>query len=108
MRQRRGGHDPGRVAVDVAVLLADGGEAIFDLAVLRDRPTLFRPVASDPTTWRLLSTMDTAVLNRLRAARAVARETAWAQLCDTHGGLPETTAAGHPCQGWSWISTGRS
>jgi hypothetical protein len=29
-------HRPGRVAVDLAVMLADGGEAIADLAVLRD------------------------------------------------------------------------
>ena len=35
-RQRKGGHDPGRVAVDVAVMLADGGEVIADLAVLRE------------------------------------------------------------------------
>lgn len=32
LRQRQGGHDPGRIAVDVAVMLADGGEAIADLA----------------------------------------------------------------------------
>jgi hypothetical protein len=99
LRQRRGGHDPGRVAVDVAVMLADGGEAICDLAVLRDQPGLFGPVASDPTAWRLLSTMDTAVLDRLRAARAVAREIAWAQRIDTRDGLPETTAAGQPVPG---------
>lgn len=45
MRQRNGGHDPGRVAVDVAVMLADGGEAISDLAVLPvelNRPRLTR------------------------------------------------------------------
>jgi len=45
--QRQGGHDPGRVAVDLAVMLADGGEAISDLAVLRDQAQLFGPVASD-------------------------------------------------------------
>jgi hypothetical protein len=99
VRQRRGGHDPGRVAVDVAVMLADGGEAISDLAVLRDQEALFGPVASDPTAWRLLSMMDSAVLGRLRAARAVAREIAWAQLADTRGTLPETTAAGVPVPG---------
>lgn len=33
-RQRPGGHDPGRVAVDVAVMLADRDETISDLAVL--------------------------------------------------------------------------
>jgi hypothetical protein len=40
-RQRGGWHDPGRVALDVAVLLADGGQTISDLAVLRDQPDLF-------------------------------------------------------------------
>src|SRR5918994_2941282 len=79
LRQRRGGHDPGRIAVDVAVMLADGGEAISDLAVLRDQAALFGPVASDPTAWRLLSDLDGAALDRLRAARAQARELAWAQ-----------------------------
>ncbi len=48
LRQRQGGHDPGRVAVDVAVMIADGGEAIADLAVLRDQAELFGAVASDP------------------------------------------------------------
>jgi hypothetical protein len=58
LRQRLGGHDPGRIAVDVAMMLADGGEAICDLAVLRDQATLFGPVASDSTAWRLLSNLD--------------------------------------------------
>jgi hypothetical protein len=35
LRVRRSGHDPGRVAVDLAVMLADGGETIADLAVIR-------------------------------------------------------------------------
>src|SRR5262245_20243709 len=35
LRQRESGHDPGRIALDLAVMLADGGEAIADLAVLR-------------------------------------------------------------------------
>src|SRR5690349_4572236 len=60
LRQRRGVHDPGRVAVDLAVMLADGGTTISDLAVLRDQAGLFGPVASDPTAWRLLSDMDSA------------------------------------------------
>ncbi|GIM83979.1 hypothetical protein Sar04_14990 [Salinispora arenicola] len=72
LRVRRAGHDPGRVAVDVAVILADGGEAIADLAVLRDQAGLFGPVASDPTAW-VLSGMDGAALARLRQARALPR-----------------------------------
>lgn len=49
LRPRGTGHDPGRVAVDLAVMLADGGEAIADLALLRDQADVFGPVASTPT-----------------------------------------------------------
>ena len=44
----------GRVIADLAVLLADGGETISDLGVLRDQPGLFGPVASTATAWRVL------------------------------------------------------
>jgi len=40
LRMRESGHDPGRVAVDLALMVADGGEAISHLAVLRDQPDL--------------------------------------------------------------------
>ena len=96
LRQRRSGHDPGRIAVDLAVMLADGGQAIADLAVLRDQAELFGPVASDPTAWRLLSAVDGMALGRLRQARAAARELAWAQAIETRGALPSSTAAGRP------------
>lgn len=99
MRQRDSGHDPGRVAVDVAVMLADGGEAICDLAVLRDQSDLFGSVASDPTAWRVLAGIDAGALARLRTARAAARELAWAQAAETRGGLSESTAAGHRVPG---------
>jgi hypothetical protein len=99
LRVRQSGHDPGRVAVDLAVMLADGGEAIADLAVLRNQADLFGPVASDPTAWRLLSDLDATGLARLRAARAQAREVAWAQAAETRSGLPESTAAGVPVPG---------
>ena len=69
VRRRRGRHDPGRVAVDLAVMIADGGEAISDLAVLRDQAELFGPAASDPTAWRLLSDLDSGMLGRLRGWR---------------------------------------
>ena len=52
-RQRRSAHEPGRVLVDLAVMLADGGRGISGLAVLRDQPGLFGPVASTATAWRL-------------------------------------------------------
>ena len=97
--RRAGGHDPGRVALDVAVMIADGGKAIADLGVLRAQPQLFGAVASDPTAWRALELVDTAALGRLRAARAAARDVAWAQLCETRGGLPASKAAGRDVPG---------
>jgi hypothetical protein len=39
---------------DVAVMLADGGNCLSDLAVLRDQPELFGEVASHATAWRTL------------------------------------------------------
>lgn len=38
-RQRQPVHEPGRVAVDLAVMFADGGEAIADLACYATSPT---------------------------------------------------------------------
>lgn len=85
LRPRGTGHDPGRVATDLAVMLADGGETITDLSVLRDQGAVFGPVASTPTAWRLLAAVDEAVLASMRAARASAREIAWLQTAE-HGG----------------------
>lgn len=47
-------------------MLADGGEAIADLAVLRDQGEVFGPVASTPTAWRLLADTDQRTLTALR------------------------------------------
>jgi hypothetical protein len=71
-------HAPGRVFTDLAVAVADGADAISGIAVLGDRQDLFGPVASMPTTWRVLDRIDDTHLGAVRAARAHARETAWA------------------------------
>jgi hypothetical protein len=71
-------HAPGRVFTDLAVAVADGADAISGIAVLRDRQDLFGPVASMPTSWRVLDRIDQEHLPRVRAARAAAREAAWA------------------------------
>jgi hypothetical protein len=78
-------HDPGRILVDLAVAIADGAEAISDIAVLADQAALFGPVASDSTCWRLLEALDQAALAAVAAARARAREVAWAQRAETTG-----------------------
>ena len=85
-RKRDGvGHDPGRVWTDLAVTVADGGETITDLAVLRNQGALFGPVASTATAWRVLDSVDATVLSGLRTARAHARQVAWAQRAETTG-----------------------
>ncbi|WP_328946312.1 IS1380 family transposase [Streptomyces sp. NBC_00250] len=99
LRPRGTGHDPGRVAVDLAVMLADGGEAIRDLAALRDQRDVFGPVASTPTAWRVLAGIDTAALNALRAARAQAREIAWLQADETGHHTPASHAGGRELPG---------
>jgi hypothetical protein len=99
-RQRRSAHDPGRVAIDFAVLLADGGDTIADLAVLRQQPRLFGQVASDATAWRVLASIDDAALVRVRAARAAARELVWAQLVQTRRSLPATVVLGRALPGF--------
>jgi Transposase DDE domain group 1 len=81
-KQRRRGHDRGRVLADLAVMIADGGTAISDLAVLRDQPNLFGEVASTPTAWRTLEAVDAAALARIAQARAAARRRVWAAGAD--------------------------
>jgi hypothetical protein len=73
-------HLDAAVLRDLAVMLADGGDCLSDLAVLRDQPELFGPVASTPTAWRVVERIgkDPNGLARLRAARAHARARAWA------------------------------
>src|SRR5487761_1733777 len=76
--KRRRRHDPGRVLVDLAVTLADGGECIADLATLRQQPDFFGQVASTPTAWRVLDSIGELLLERLQLARARARARVWA------------------------------
>jgi Transposase DDE domain group 1 len=79
VRERASRHCPGRALRDVAVMLADGGDALCDVRALRDEPALFGPVASDATAWRAIASVDADRLDAIRRARAVAREWVWAQ-----------------------------
>lgn len=71
-------HAPGRVFTDLACAIADGADCVSGIGALVDRQDLFGPVASMPTTWRLLNRIDAAHLGGVRAARAAARDRAWA------------------------------
>ena len=71
-------HAPGRVFTDLAVAVADGADAISGISVLGDREDLFGPVASMPTTWRVLDRIDADHLDAVREGRSAARALAWA------------------------------
>lgn len=79
MRSRRGGHDPGRIFRDLAVMLADGGEALADLGAIREQTALFGAVASDSTAYRAIEGIarEPELLDGLRSARKGARERVW-------------------------------
>ena len=93
-RVRRSAHRPGRVLVDVAVMIADGGEAIADLAVLRNQPGLFGQVASPATCWRVLDLVDADMVADLKRARATARERAWLLRSEAGRSLPTVVCGG--------------
>ena len=87
-------HDRGRVLVDVAVMLADGGEAIADIDVLRHQVAVLGPIASPPTVWRTFDELTPAALKRIEVARARVRRHVWAQLVASDAGLPASKVAG--------------
>jgi hypothetical protein len=91
---RRGfvpGHDRGRVLVDVATMIAAGGEAIADIDTLRHQREVLGPVASAPTVWRALDELNPASLKRIEKARVVTRARVWDLI---PGGLPASVVAG--------------
>jgi hypothetical protein len=79
LKQRRRGHDPGRVVRDLAVMLADGGECVSDLGVVREQGALFGEVASDSTAFRMVQRIarTPGMLDALRDAHAQARARFW-------------------------------
>ena len=73
-------HRVGKVLADPAVMLADGGDCLSDLVVLRDQPGLFGPVASTRPPGGCSSASAQGgerSLAGLRLARAQARRRAW-------------------------------
>jgi Transposase DDE domain group 1 len=80
-RAPRAVHDPGKVIADLAAAVALGGDCLADIAVLREQPKLAGPVASDPVVSWLVAALAAdgpQALKAIRAARAAAREQAWA------------------------------
>ena len=106
LRERRAGHDPGRVLIDVAVAIADGAITITDIQALADHEGLHGPagsVASTSTIWRLLAAIGNdqqaggGMLTRIRLARALARDRAWTARGELTGSeLPGSRAVARP------------
>ena len=100
LRERRAGHDPGRVLVDVAVAIADGAVTISDVQALADQQGLHGPtgsVASTSTIWRILDGVANTpgMLTAIRQGRAQARDRAWLARGELTGAeLPGSRAAG--------------
>jgi hypothetical protein len=84
-------HDPGKVILDLAVMLALGGDCLADVAQLRAYPEVFGPVASDPTVSRCIAVLAAdapAALAAINTARAQARAQGWSaagELAADHG-----------------------
>ncbi len=73
-------HDPAKVVLDLALLLALGGDCLSDVALLREQPAVFGRVASDPTVSRTIDALaadQVRALTAINTARALARKAAW-------------------------------
>lgn len=71
-------HRPGRTMAQMTLALADGATAVSDIAVLRNQPAVAGRVASEATVWRTFDAVGPVELGGIAAARAAARERAWA------------------------------
>ncbi len=85
-------HDRGQVLTDVSVMLADGGEAISDINVLRHQSQVLGPVGSAPTVWRTLDEITPAKLGKIHTGRARTRRHVWS-LLEATGGVPASKVA---------------
>src|SRR5437763_10807612 len=84
IKQRRRGHDPGRVVRDLAVMLVDGGECVSDLGAVREQDAKFGAVASESTAFRVVDRIasEAGMSNEVGVAQARARARFW-QLVST-------------------------
>ncbi|MEX5713851.1 IS1380 family transposase [Parafrankia sp. FMc6] len=87
-------YDRGQLAVDLALTLLLGGEAISDFQGLRHLAPVTGPVASTPTVWRFLDEAGEETLARLGRAVAAFRRRWWDLLAARPKGFPWLTVAG--------------
>lgn len=103
-------HDPAKVLLDLAVSLALGGDCLADIALLREQPGVYGPVASDPTVSRTIDVLASdapRALAAINTARAAARARVW-ELAGKYAPGHGADAQSPLVVDWSWISTRRS
>jgi hypothetical protein len=81
-------HDRGQVLTDTAVMMADGGNTMRAIEVLRHQRDLLGEVASPATLSRTLGGIDATGLERIDAARAQVRTRVWTLIAARHGRIP--------------------
>jgi len=67
-------------------MIADGGEAIADIEVLRHQAPVLGAVASQATVWWALDEISTGQVKKIAAARASTRRHVWALLAESDSG----------------------
>ena len=73
-------HDRGKVLVQMALVLAGGGESCADIEHLRAQQEMFGSVPSDSTVYRTLHEFDAQQRSELLSALAEVRATVWKKL----------------------------
>ena len=81
-------HDRGNVLVQMALVLAGGGESCLDVEHLRAQEDLFGSVPSDSTVWRTFHQLSAETLVGLREALAPVRAQVWQRSSATVGSAP--------------------
>ena len=72
-------HDRGKVLIQMALMLAGGGESCADIEHLRLQSDLFGSVPSDTTVFRTFHEIGSSTRNDLSASLAEVREKVWDQ-----------------------------
>jgi hypothetical protein len=85
MSQRAPRYDRGKVLVQMALVLAGGGESCADVEHLRAQRDLFGDVPSDSTVYRTFHEFDSAQRKHFARALAHVRQKVWAKLDVTSG-----------------------
>jgi len=81
-------HDRGKVLVQVALMLAGGGESCADIEHLRLQADLFGSVPSDSTVFRTFHQLDDKTRAELAVAMAEIRAKVWSRSSATAGNGP--------------------